>query len=62
MTPSAASVTANWSFPTAVRFGCGRIGALAGAVRELGAQNPLVVTDAGHMIVTLAQPDSAEVQ
>lgn len=47
MTPSAASVTANWSFPTAVRFGCGRIGTLAGAVRELGAQNPLVVTDDG---------------
>ncbi|MBR0557256.1 iron-containing alcohol dehydrogenase [Ciceribacter sp. L1K23] len=41
------SVSSNWSFPTAVRFGNGRIGELADAVRSLGAAAPLVVTDAG---------------
>lgn len=44
VTPAA---TANWSFPTAVRFGVGRIGELADTVREAGGERPLVVTDAG---------------
>lgn len=39
--------TSNWSFPTAVRFGNGRIAGLGEMVRELGASRPLVVTDAG---------------
>lgn len=43
-TPTA---TSNWSFPTAVRFGNGRIAGLGEMVRELGASRPLVVTDAG---------------
>jgi alcohol dehydrogenase class IV len=43
-TPAA---TSNWSFPTAVRFGNGRLGGLGDMVRELGASRPLVVTDAG---------------
>jgi alcohol dehydrogenase len=38
---------ANWSFPTAVRFGAGRIGELAEACRAAGIDRPLVVTDAG---------------
>ncbi|SIR43376.1 hypothetical protein SAMN05880582_11356 [Rhizobium sp. RU20A] len=42
-----AATASNWSFPTAVRFGAGRIEALAAFVRELGAARPLVVTDAG---------------
>lgn len=41
------AVTSNWSFPTAVRFGNGRIAGLGDMVRELGASRPLVVTDAG---------------
>jgi alcohol dehydrogenase class IV len=40
-------LTANWSFPTAVRFGAGRIGELAEACRAAGINRPLVVTDAG---------------
>lgn len=41
------AVSSNWSFPTAVRFGNGRIGELGAIVRELGCSRPLVVTDNG---------------
>jgi alcohol dehydrogenase class IV len=37
----------NWSFPTNVRFGVGRIEELPAACGELGMQRPLVVTDKG---------------
>jgi hypothetical protein len=43
----AQTVTANWSFPTSVRFGIGRIAELAVVARELGAKRPLVITDSG---------------
>ena len=39
--------TANWSYPTAVRFGPGRIKELADAFRAAGITRPLLVTDAG---------------
>ncbi len=39
--------TANWSFPTSVRFGAGRIGELAEACRAAAIARPLFVTDAG---------------
>jgi alcohol dehydrogenase len=39
--------TANWSYPTAVRFGAGRIKELAEACRAAGIKRPLLVTDAG---------------
>jgi alcohol dehydrogenase len=39
--------TANWSYPTAVRFGPGRIKELADACRAAGIERPLLVTDAG---------------
>jgi len=39
--------TANWSYPTAVRFGAGRIKELADACRAAGISRPLLVTDAG---------------
>ncbi|HSG66367.1 MAG TPA: iron-containing alcohol dehydrogenase [Gammaproteobacteria bacterium] len=38
---------ANWSYPTAVRFGAGRIAELPEACRELGLVRPLLVTDPG---------------
>ncbi|MEI5676776.1 iron-containing alcohol dehydrogenase [Mesorhizobium sp. CGMCC 1.15528] len=47
MTPNAQTITANWSFPTSVRFGVDRIGELASIVRELGASRPIVITDSG---------------
>jgi alcohol dehydrogenase class IV len=41
------SLAANWSYPTAVRFGPGRIAELAVAVRSAGMNRPLFVTDPG---------------
>ncbi|MEZ5845536.1 MAG: iron-containing alcohol dehydrogenase [Geminicoccaceae bacterium] len=38
---------ANWSYPTAIRFGAGRIGELAEACRAAGIARPLLVTDRG---------------
>ncbi len=37
----------NWNYPTAMRFGPGRIAELADACRELGMTRPLLVTDPG---------------
>ena len=39
--------TANWSYPTVVRFGAGRIKELADACRAVAITRPLLVTDAG---------------
>ena len=36
---------ANWNYPTAIRFGAGRIAELPSACRELGLERPLLVTD-----------------
>ncbi|MBW8318144.1 MAG: iron-containing alcohol dehydrogenase [Arenimonas sp.] len=47
MTIHTQAVASNWSFPTDVRFGNGRIREVGAAVRALGATSPLVVTDAG---------------
>ena len=41
------SPTANWSYPTAVRFGAGRISELAEACLAAGMSKPLLVTDRG---------------
>jgi len=40
-------IHANWSYPTAVRFGAGRISELASACAEADLKNPLLVTDPG---------------
>jgi alcohol dehydrogenase class IV len=37
----------NWNYPTAVRFGAGRIADLASACKSLGIARPLLVTDPG---------------
>ncbi|WP_306261021.1 iron-containing alcohol dehydrogenase [Pararhizobium sp. IMCC21322] len=39
--------TANWSYPTAIRFGAGRITELAEACAATGIKKPLLVTDKG---------------
>ncbi len=36
-----------WNYPTAVRFGAGRIAELPAALAELGVRRPLLVTDPG---------------
>ena len=37
----------NWSYPTAIRMGAGRISELAEACQALGITRPLLVTDTG---------------
>jgi len=37
----------NWNYPTAIRFGAGRIGELPDACKTLGIRKPLLVTDPG---------------
>ena len=42
-----ANLAGNWNYPTAIRFGVGRVGELPEACRELGVERPLLVTDPG---------------
>ena len=41
------SLTANWSYPTTIRFGLGRVSELAQACPAQGIKRPLLVTDKG---------------
>ena len=41
------TLTGNWSYPTAVRFGAGRISELGNACTAAGISRPLLVTDRG---------------
>src|SRR5579863_5108434 len=41
------SVKANWNFPTAIRFGAGRIAELPDALNAVGIARPLLITDPG---------------
>ncbi|SEW31146.1 4-hydroxybutyrate dehydrogenase [Cognatiyoonia koreensis] len=54
--------TANWSYPTAVRFGAGRISEIAEACALAGIRKPLLVTDRGlkDMAITAKTRDLME--
>ncbi|SFR46100.1 iron-containing alcohol dehydrogenase [Litoreibacter janthinus] len=41
------NLTGNWSYPTAIRFGAGRISEIADACKAAGISKPLLVTDKG---------------
>jgi len=41
------TLNANWSYPTAIRFGAGRISEIADACFVAGIKKPLLVTDRG---------------
>ena len=41
------TLTANWSYPTNIRFGAGRIAETADACAQAGIKRPLLVTDRG---------------
>ena len=41
------TLNANWSYPTAIRFGAGRISEIADACFFSGIKNPLLITDRG---------------
>jgi len=47
MSDQNSSPRANWNYPTAIRFGAGRIAELPEACRIAGISRPLLVTDAG---------------
>lgn len=49
------SPTANWSYPTAIRFGAGRIKELAEACKAAGIERPLLVTDRGLAALPVTQ-------
>jgi len=41
------SLRANWNYPTSIRFGAGRIAELPDALKAVGIERPLFVTDPG---------------
>lgn len=56
-------LTANWNYPTAIRFGIGRLRELPDACKQLGMTRPLLVTDpglAGLPMIALAKQDCDE--
>ncbi|MBT8458422.1 MAG: iron-containing alcohol dehydrogenase [Boseongicola sp.] len=56
------SITANWSYPTAIRFGAGRISEIADACAATGMKKPLLITDRGlaNMEITTKTLDLLE--
>ena len=49
------SLTGNWSYPTAMKFGAGRIKELPQACSAAGIKNPLLVTDRGLAALPVTQ-------
>ena len=56
------TLTANWSYPTAIRFGAGRIGEIADACAATDMKKPLLVTDKmlASLPITMATLDLME--
>ena len=56
------SLNANWSYPTSVRFGAGRIAEIAEACTAAGIKKPLLITDRGlaNMEITTKTLDLLE--
>ncbi len=56
------SLTANWSYPTAIKFGAGRISELADQCKASGITRPLLVTDKAlaALPITAAALDALE--
>ena len=53
---------ANWNYPTAVRFGAGRISELPDALKVAGITKPLLVTDAGLAALPVTQKVLADLK
>jgi alcohol dehydrogenase class IV len=47
------TVNANWSYPTAIRFGAGRIAEIGEACKVAGMSKPLLVTDKGLAVLEI---------
>ncbi len=48
-------LTGNWSYPTSIRFGAGRISEIADACNTAGISKPLLVTDRGLANLPITQ-------
>ena len=55
MSDSDTFATTNWSYPTAIRFGAGRIAEIADACNAAGIKRPLLVTDRGLAKLPITQ-------
>ncbi|WP_457583838.1 iron-containing alcohol dehydrogenase [Ensifer canadensis] len=49
------TITANWSYPTAIKFGAGRIKELADHCKAAGMKKPLLITDRGLAPMPITQ-------
>jgi alcohol dehydrogenase len=49
------SISANWSYPTLIKMGAGRISELADHCKSLGMKKPLLVTDRGLAPMAITQ-------
>ncbi len=49
------NIVANWSYPTAIKMGRGRIKELADACKSLGMKKPLLITDRGLASMQITQ-------
>lgn len=49
------TLMADWSYPTAIRFGAGRLRELPNACADAGIRNPLFITDRGLAALPLAR-------
>ncbi|MCA1490957.1 iron-containing alcohol dehydrogenase [Sinorhizobium alkalisoli] len=49
------TIIANWSYPTAIKFGAGRIKELADHCKAVGMRKPLLVTDRGLAPMAITQ-------
>ena len=49
------NIVANWSYPTPIKMGRGRIKELADACKSLGMKKPLLITDRGLAPMAITQ-------
>ncbi len=49
------TITANWSYPTSIKFGAGRIKELADHCKAVGIKKPLLITDRGLATMPITQ-------
>lgn len=49
------TITANWSYPTSIKFGAGRIKELADHCKAVGMKKPLLITDRGLSTMPITQ-------
>jgi alcohol dehydrogenase class IV len=54
------NLVGNWNYPTAIRFGTGRISELADACKELGISRPIIITDPGIAALDMI-PEAVEI-